>query len=160
MYGLQHLVSIGFPEYDFEVNPEYPVLTLLRNICQAQRTFAHDYLVFGKMLRPTDLEVAKTKVDIFQGIRCQRGEEVVDLPGIDVPRVLHGVWSLPHGKTGYILVNWTGKPEKVVLALVKSEGVVSIITHEGEKTVSQEEIKKGNLTATIPPRGIVVVEQQ
>ncbi len=148
VYGIQNLVGIGEPEYDFEVNPDYPVLTLLRNICQAQRTYAHAYLTFGQMLKPTDLEVSKVSLDLY-----------MRAGSADVPRVLHGVWRSPEGKIGYVLINWTGAPEKVKLWLAKTDGVVSVITAGDKKVVPEEQVKTGNVTVTVRPRDILLLEQ-
>lgn len=146
--GIQNLAGIGEGEYDFTIDPNYPVLTLLRNICQAQRIYAHKYLVFGQRLRPTKLEVSAVNVDIYKSYGH-----------VDAARVIHSVWTSPTGKIGYILVNWTGVSEEVTLTLISQEGVVSIITSKDKRLVARNESRKGRVTVVVPPRDVILVEQ-
>jgi hypothetical protein len=146
-FGLQNLVGVGEPEYDFEVNPGYPVLTLLRNICQAQRTFANEYAVFGQMQRPTALEVRKDTIDLYR------------YPGtVEIPRVVHAVWRSPGGKTGYLLVNWTGAPEDVVLSLRGARGPVRVVTESGSWTAPAAGSEDRTVALTVPARGVLLAE--
>ena len=145
--GLQNAVGVGEAEYDFNVDPDYPILVLLRNICQAQRTYAHNYLVFGEMLRPTELQVSRVTVDLFRR------------PGtVDIPRVVHSVWRALNGRIGYVLVNWTGEPEDVRLELRPGAGGVVTIVGTGQPEPAPREVHEDAVTLTLSPRGVTLVE--
>ncbi|MGD8749983.1 MAG: DUF6259 domain-containing protein [Anaerolineales bacterium] len=151
--GVQHLVGIGLPEYDFEVNPDYPAIEMLRNICKAERTFAHKYLVFGEMFRPTDLEVPEIIADLYRH------------PGhVAVPCILHSTWRAQDGDIGHVLVNWSGKPTDGVLKLVQngngqSHQKVRMVNDSDLEPVQPIEVVSGSIKISIPPRGVLLVEQ-
>jgi hypothetical protein len=157
-YGLQNMVGIGHYEWDYEVNPNYPALTLMRSIVQAQRTYAQDYLVFGHMLKPTKLDVNRVIVDIFSS--SSMGGSPPDVGELEVPKVMHGVWRSPNGKIGYIMANWTGEAEDVTLKLVEPGGQIHIVTEGKIHRVSTHEANSGKVTVTIEPRNVVLVEQE
>ena len=148
-YGLQNCVGIGEAEYDIEVNREYPALVLLRSICQAQRTYARDYLVLGRMIRPTTVGVSTEEVDLY------------GRPGtVHIPTVVHSMWQAPNGKVGHILINWTGVAEEVTLSLAREQGTVTVVTADARKEMTQREIQNGTVTRVVPPRGVMLVEQE
>jgi hypothetical protein len=149
-------VMIGLPDYDFDVNPDYPIFTLLRNIFQAQRTYARPYLALGRMLKPVELQTSKVKVDVW----LAPGKETVDPPTVDVPAVMSSVWRSPEGKTGYVLVNWTGGPESIAMGLVKKEGTAFLVTAGERKPVAEEAVKSGRITAVVPARSVMLLEQE
>jgi len=155
-YGIQHLVGIGHPEWDFDVNPNYPTLAFLRNTCEAQRTYAREYLLYGEMLRPTKLDVPTIDVDYWKpgGV-----PENFDMGTAEIPLVIHSVWRLADGKTGYVLVNWTGKDEEVTLGLYRTDAETAIVSGNGRTPVDQHAISGGVLRLTVPARSVRLVEQ-
>jgi len=157
-YGIQNLVGIGHPEWDYEVNPNYPTLGFLRNTCEAQRTYARDYLVYGEMLRPTALDVPQIDVDYWKpgGV-----PENYDMGTAEIPLVFHSVWRLRDGRIGYVLVNWTGRDEAVTLGLYRTDAETSMVTTGGHSSaVAASDIAGGSLHLTVPARSVVLVEQQ
>jgi hypothetical protein len=147
--GIRSLFFVNETEYDFEVNPEYPALVFLRNICGAQRSFARDYVVFGRMRRPTGLGVGSVRMDLFESHDT-----------IDMPRVFHSVWESPDGKTGYVLANWTGEVAEVVLSLACAGGEVSVVSRSGREPAAADEARTGKIALSVGPRDVLVVEQQ
>jgi len=147
--GTQNVVTIGEPEYDYDVDPDYPVFALLRNIFAAQRTFARDYVLFGRMLRPAPLETGRVSVDVYQSVDT-----------VDVPKVLHSTWRSQAGKTGTVMVNWTGEPEEVSLALQGEARGASIVTAAGSTPAREEDVRSGRISTVVPPRGVLLVEQE
>jgi hypothetical protein len=143
--GNQSLIMCTVPEYDFGVNPNYPIFTLLRNLVRAQRTYARPYQVLGTMLKPVELTTAKIKTDVW----LPPGKEVIDPPTVDVPAVMSSVWRSPAGKTGYVLVNWTSKPEEARLGLVKKEGAVLLVTAAERNPVPDEAVKSGRINTAV-----------
>lgn len=150
--GQQNCVGIGEEEYKFEVNANYPVLKLLRNICEAQRTYARDYLVFGQMLRPPELKVSNLNADILK------------LPGtVPVPRIMHSAWKAPKGQIGYTLVNWTTGEETATMSLPSdmSNGnpALQFVTGKGREAVPAQQIQAGKIEVTLPPLSVLLIEQ-
>ncbi len=143
--GIRNIVVANQPDYDFEVNPAYPVLALVRNVSRAQRTFARDYVVFGEMLPPVQVEVEQVMVDIY------RSQEQVP-----VPKVYHSTWKTPQGKIGTVLANWTNTPQKVCLRLEQGAGPVYRVD-EGDRTALAPQSGGGWVVET-PPVGVVLVE--
>ena len=148
-------VGIGHAEYDFDVNPEYPTFTLLRNIFQAQRTYARPYLVFGEMVRPTQLQTDHLGAYAWLPTNQPNAEP----PVFEIPRVMHRVWRSSQKKIGYILVNWTAEAETVTLDLVSNRGTVTAITGTQRTSISTTEILQGKLSRTVPARSVLLLEQ-
>jgi len=147
--GLRNTVAYGEEEYNFEVDPDYPILTLLRNLCQAQRGFARDYVVFGQMQRPTDLEVGHVQADGFRGEPWE----------VMIPKVYHGVWKGPDGKVGTVLANWTEEAQEVSVGLSDVEGPVAIVTESQRAAVSPQEICDDRVSVKVPALGVLLLEQ-
>jgi hypothetical protein len=154
--GNQAFVMIGLPEYDFDVNPDYPIFTLQKGMSRARRGFAHDYLVFGQMLKKPDLETSTVTADAW----AFPGTETVDPPTATVPKVMASAWLSPQGKTGNVLINWTENPEKVVLTLTKRHGPAFLVTEAQRKALSEDELITGKVAITLAPRSVVLVEQE
>ena len=72
-------------------------MTLFTRCMTGYRTFAHDYLVWGRMERPLAIDVPERHLPWTLGGKSQR--ELV------VPAVSHEVWSLDDGRVGVVLVN-------------------------------------------------------
>jgi hypothetical protein len=142
-------VAYAEEEYNFQVDPDYPILGLLRNIFCAQRTFARDYVVFGQMERPTPLEVRHVQADGFRGEPWE----------VTIPRVYHGVWKAPDGRIGTVLANWSGETEEVKVALREVDRPVTIVTEEGRTPIAEEAARTGQVLVRVPARGVAVVEQ-
>jgi hypothetical protein len=108
------------------------------------------------MLRPTKLDVPLIDVDYWKpgGV-----PENFDMGTAEIPLVLHSVWRLANGKTGYILVNWTGKDEEVALGLYRMDAETAIVSSAGRSHVDQQAIKGGVLRFMIPARSVRLVEQ-
>ena len=153
--GQQNLVGIGETEYDIQVEEiEHPALPLLREIFQAQRTFAREYLFAGQMLRPTHLEVKSIAVEQWVHVLGKPSAHFVDMP-----RVVHGVFRSKNGRIGYVLVNWSGSSEAATLSLVGPQGEAWIVTGGGRRRVAEDEVATGRVAVRIAPRSVMLIEQ-
>jgi hypothetical protein len=157
-YGHMKFVTIGDNGYDFDVNPDYPIFTLLKNLCEADRGYARDYVMFGRMLKPTHLKCETLRVDGYVPL-IKPLQDMADPPLVEMPRVIHGVWASPAGKIGYVLVNWGGEAQDAALSLVRNSGTVEIVSTSGMTPVTAEEVQTGNIHVTVPSRSVVLVEQ-
>jgi hypothetical protein len=154
--GNQAFVMIGLSDYDFGVNPDYPIFMLQKNMSQARRGFAHDYLTFGKMLKKPDLETSTVTVDAW----VFPGKETVSPPTAEVPKVMASAWLSPQGKTGEVLINWTENSEKVVLTLIKKQRPTFLVVGSDRKALPQDEVNAGKVTFALAPGSIALVEQE
>ena len=123
--GISFAACIGKSEFDLAMEPLHPTMELLPNVCRAQRTYANEYLVLGQMLKPVEAEVNWVLTDRLYdvgpgGPKGASGQYKDN--HIRVPCVMHSVWKSREGKIGYVLVNWTGSSQNVVLSLIRSEG--------------------------------------
>ena len=145
--GIHNIIVANQPDYDFEVNPDYPVLALVRNVCRAQRTFARDYVVFGEMVHPVQVEVEHLMVDIY------RSPEMVS-----IPKVFNSTWKTPQGTSGTVLANWTNTSQKVRLLLEKNNQPAYLVDNRGKTVLSPETINGDMLEVEVPPVDVVLVE--
>jgi hypothetical protein len=154
-YGHMSFIMVGINDYDFGVNPDFPIFTLLRNTCHAGRTYAREYIVFGEMHRPTRLKTASIWAAPW------RTWNQPDPPlTIEVPKVMHSVWKGKNGKLGYVLVNWTGADEEVTVELLGKEGSVAIVTRDGRKPLPPGTAAAGEVSAAVPARCVLLIEQE
>ena len=132
-FGVQNLVGIGQPEWDYEVNPDYPTLALMRSIVEAQRSFAHEFLVLGDMLRPTRADCASFEIDLYK--HASWTDASLDVGSAQIPACVHSVWRGESGNVGHILVNWTGDPQKVTVELVEPTATVVLRAGQSEQAL-------------------------
>jgi hypothetical protein len=147
--GLRHSVAYGEEEYNFEVDPNYPVLGLLANLVEAEHTWARPYVVLGRMQRPVGVEVAHVRVDGFRGEPWEA----------DVPKVYHGTWRAADGSIGHVFANWTGSAERVAIHLGAATRGLRLATNAGTSALPGGSVRDGVASIEVPPRGAVGVIQ-
>ena len=125
--------------------------TLFTRCMTGYRTFAHDYLVWGRMERPLALDVPERQFDWkVKGVK--EG-------AIVVPAVSHAVWRLDNGRTGIVFVNPETESHTVKIdlsPLLKDEGQITVrevSTQGGERTH-----KSVQLQIEIPPLDMLLLE--
>ena len=143
-------MAYGEEEYNFEVNPDYPVLGLLRRVFAAQRTWARPYVVFGRMAKPPRLDVAHVEADGFRGEPWE----------VRIPTVFHAAWTAQDGTRGVVCCNWSGSDQPATLWLTKPAGSVAIVSDAGRRVVDPGEVADGRLRLTVPARSPLLVEQR
>ena len=77
---------------------------MLKSATALRRGPARDYLVFGRMMHPAQVEGIPT-------MRWQHG-------GRDhqIPAVFHSAWRAPDGRMGVVLANWTTDTQRCACA--------------------------------------------
>jgi len=84
-------------------------LTLLNRCITGYRTFAHDYLVWGRMQHPLPLDIPQRHFRWSpKGVFRQQ---------IIVPAVSQTVWTLEDGRTGIVFINPEAAPRQLHLDL-------------------------------------------
>jgi Domain of unknown function (DUF6259) len=122
-------------------------LTMLRSALALRRGRGKDFLVFGRMLKPS-------RVDGIQIVHWENGRDVHDIPA-----VFHSVWQSPDGRFGVVLANWTSEKQVVSLSDERLGGQVSESTSAGQvKTVSRR-VEGAPLSVLLPPLACALIEQ-
>jgi hypothetical protein len=121
-------------------------LAMLRSTTALRRGKAKDFLVYGRMQRPS--EVA--------GIKNVHWESEGQVRNIAA--VLHSAWQTPQGRFGIVLANWTSESQTVSIsdARLGKQIVVSISTQDVKTRPRQA--TPGKLPVTLPPLSCALVE--
>ena len=100
---LLNLDTMNWAPWDVEVGDNDQALQMLRATTTLRRGAARDFLVYGRMLPPAQVEGIAT-------IRWQHG-------GRDhqIPSVFHAAWQAPDGRFALALANWTDEWQDVSL---------------------------------------------
>ena len=128
-------------------------MTLFANCMKGYRTFAHDYLVWGRMERPLTLDVPRRSFSWSAGGRKPR--ELV------VPAVSHEVWTLDDGRTGVVFVNPEPKTHELDVDLSplipngKQPAIREVSTQGGDRKHPTPKIK-----LQVPPLDMLLLEMQ
>jgi hypothetical protein len=122
-------------------------MTLFTRCMIGYRTFAHDYLVRGRMERPLALGIPLRTLS-----RSASG-------AIVVPAVSHEVWSLDDGRVGVVFVNPQTEPYQLeadlspLIAEGKPVAIREVSTQGGERKHSSPKIR-----VTIAPLDMLLLE--
>jgi len=128
-------------------------LDFLAAIVHAQRTFAHEYVILGTMLRAPQLEnVPMLDAALVGGTR----EVPTTLGPTQVAAVIASAWKSPAGKTGYVLANVLQRQARPLLRVNRAGGWVKI-SEAGRQRLT---VRDGNIEATLEPREIALVEEE
>ena len=133
------------------------LLEIYDRAARATSTYANDYLVKGRMLRPTTLDVPKEQVQWYFGSIGAFGNP------FNESAILNSAWRSQEGDIGHVLVNWIDDPVTFDLDLEAYDlgpGNVSII----KTTNGVRELVRGSvslpltLTLTMNPNDVVLIE--
>lgn len=122
-------------------------LALFARCMAGYRTFAHDYLIWGRMERPLALGIPTRRFS-----QASKGQIVV-------PAVSHEVWSLEDGRVGVVFVNPSPEPFELDadFALLwtgaKPCAVREVSTQGGQRTHASAKVR-----LTIPGLDMLLVE--
>jgi len=97
-----------------------PALALLKHVSMAQRTYAHDFLVLGRMLRDPDIEVAEVFRLAKARVQSYYNDDRVDYvypesAAVAVPVILASAWASPSGVPACVFINMSNTPQTVAL---------------------------------------------
>jgi hypothetical protein len=123
-------------------------LTMLRNVLALRRGPGRDFLVFGRMQRPS--RVKGIKIETWESnSRVNR-----------IPAVFHAAWEAPDGRLGIALANWTSAPQRLFLSDPRFGKSVLIHLIGGRKKPPRRLQRNSNqpLTLSIPAWGCCLVE--
>ena len=106
-------IDPGKPAFRLDTQPSpTDELRLARSCSLAQRTYANDYLIFGKMLRDPRIPDRKTQtLRAWHDPRDRHPDS--ELPTVQVPLVLESTWESSN-KVAYVFANWQTSAQEVV----------------------------------------------
>jgi hypothetical protein len=87
-------------------------LDLFKRIGQARTSYAKDFLVFGKMLRPLQFSCPLTTVPLGKALGSTNSA-----PDMQVPGIMHSAWRALDGDSGFVFVNISKTPVPLKLSL-------------------------------------------
>jgi hypothetical protein len=121
-------------------------LAMLRCTTALRRGKARNYLVYGRMQRPSDIA----------GIKILRWES--DGFVRNIPAVLHSAWHDPQGRFALVLANWTTDTQKVSIADARlGRQIVKTFSSESV-TDGARESNSGTFAVSLPPLSCVLLE--
>lgn len=118
-------------------------LEVMRTVTALRRGAGYDFLVYGRMLSPT-------QVDDISTITWQQGDRIWHIPA-----VFHATWQSPDGRVGVVLANWTEHSQRVQLSDERLGTEVTVYTSGPEFTTHSFATER--VTITLPPHGCTLV---
>jgi hypothetical protein len=122
-------------------------LAMLRSALALRRGKGRDFLVFGRMLKPSKVEGIKT-------VHWENGREVHDIPA-----VFHSAWQSPDGRFAIVLANWTGDTQVVSLTDQRLGTQVSESTSADQVRTKSCHLEGTRLSVSLPSLGCTLIEQ-
>jgi hypothetical protein len=125
-------------------------IEMLRSVTALRRGPGKNYLVFGRMLRPAQVNGIKTIEWEHEGHKNS------------IPNVFHSTWQAQNGQIGYFLVNWTHKRARVQLTdehlPLANQGDITL--YVSGKNLHQKNISPADqsITISLPPLSCVLCE--
>jgi hypothetical protein len=143
---LLNLDTMNWAPWEPQVGSNDDAIAVLRNGLALRRGAGRDFLVFGRMQAPAQVE----------GIVLQRWQ----WGGRDhaIPAVFHEAWQSPDGRHAVALANWTTRPQSVTICDSRL-GARATAHIAAEQDTSQALIAAdGVFAVTLPPLSCVLVE--
>jgi hypothetical protein len=112
----------------------------------ALRRAKNEFLVYGRMLRPSNVQNIKTIHWNYEGKEN------------NIPAVFHTTWQAPDGKTGIVLGNWTTEDQEVIVNDPRfGNKVLLTISSDGVKS-DKSSIEDGKFKVVLPKLSFVLLE--
>src|SRR5947207_1012808 len=121
-------------------------LEVIRTATALRRGKGRDFLVFGRMLRPS----------VTSNVRMMRWQS----GGADhrIAAVFHSAWQAPSGRFGAVFANWTNEPQSFEVA-DRRLGSAPRLTISAQETQSRTVTPQaGKLNLTLPPLSCALIE--
>ena len=123
-------------------------LLMMRNALAVRRGLGKDFLVFGRMLRPADVEGIERVTWAFEGKKH------------DYAAVFHSAWRSPDGKHAVMLANWTKENRTVFVHDNRFDAACECIAILNEDTAKRLPYdSNGQLRIMIPSLSCVMIRQ-
>ncbi len=134
--------------WDSSMGSQEDAIAMLRRTVALRRGKARDYLVFGRMLRPA-------QVDEIKIVHWEMNSQVYDIPS-----VFHSAWRSPKGGVGIVAANWTKDKQDLAISDsrlgAKFTESISAITVDSRR----REIERGKIALSLPPLSCALLESE
>lgn len=131
--------TYNWAPWEPEVGSDDDALEMIRTVTALRRGPGRDFLIFGRMQKPCQLENVRTMKWTHDGRKHA------------IPAVFCGCWTAPDGRYGVALANWTTKRQRVTVC----EGRLgpSARVHLSARRLSTRRVELGEQKVTIrlPP---------
>jgi hypothetical protein len=121
-------------------------IAMLRRAIALRRGKGRDYLVFGRMQRPSN----------SQAIKVVHWESTGRVH--DIPAVFHSAWQSPQGRLGVVLANWTQETQNVELADPRLGSQITETTSVSEVSTQQRGVDPTKITVSLAPLSCTLIE--
>ncbi|MFQ6040302.1 MAG: DUF6259 domain-containing protein, partial [Candidatus Poribacteria bacterium] len=130
-----------------QVGDNDDALQILKAATALRRGKGKDFLVYGRMLRPADVQNIKM-------IHWQEGDDEHRIPA-----VFHSAWQAPDGRVGIVLANWTTEVQEVCVVDERlGDKVLASVSAEGMETKALSSTN-GNFMITLPELSFILLER-
>jgi len=131
-----------------QVGNNEDALQILKAATALRRSKGKDFLVYGRMLRPADVQNIKI-------IRWQEGNHEHQIPA-----VFHAAWKAPDGRKGIVLANWTTETQEVCVvdARLGDRVLASVSADILESEVLSS--ANGNFIIPLPKLSFILLESR
>jgi hypothetical protein len=137
--------KIGDPEAGLE---------MLRTVTALRCGAGKDFLVFGRMLRPFQVEGIQDVAWSWKGRKNR------------TPAVFHSAWQAPDGRTGVVLANWTDRrrtvhihEDRFAIGLAAKGNAEINLTLSGRQMRQKPlKLQNGEISLTIPAHACALLE--
>ena len=137
-----HELITGFDCWEPRIDHNDDAHEMIRTVTALRRGPGKDFLVYGRMMVPADV----------QGIKMvTRKHSSKRLPG-----VFHAAWQSPDGRFAVVLANWTRRGQKVSIKDPRLGDKVTVHTSGRRRTRTVQETESGSLTVSVPPLGCLL----
>jgi hypothetical protein len=123
-------------------------IAMLRCTVALRRGKGRNYLVFGRMHRPTNAT----------GIKIVHWESTARVH--EIPAVFHSAWKDPQGRFGIVLANWTKEKQTVTLSDSRLGKQATESISGDEISTRPRAVERGNLSVSLPPLSCALIESQ
>jgi hypothetical protein len=131
--------TYNWAPWEPQVGSDSDALEMIRTVTALRRGPGRDFLVFGRMRKPSQLENVRTMKWKHDG----RGHAI--------PAVFCGCWTAPDGRYGVALANWTTQRQRVTVC---DSGLGSLARlHLSARRLSARRVAPvaGKVTIQLPP---------
>lgn len=121
-------------------------LTMLHSTAALRRGKGRDYLVFGRMQRPSQA----------MGVKIVHWESNGQVHNI--PAVFHSAWQSPKGRFGVVLANWTNEKQVISLVDARLGNQITTCISEQETKTGTGRVERGKIAVSLPPLSCALLE--
>jgi len=138
----------NWANWEPKVGSDDQALEMIHVVTAMRRTVGRDFLVFGRMMAPIDIQ----KIRI---VKWQHNGK-----SYRVPAVFHAAWQAPDGRLGVTLANWTNRSQRVTVRDRRFGKEMMQYTVAKRAIVKRVNCRRGVMSVTLPPLSMVLAEDK